>query len=475
VETISIDVAARDGGRVTLTRDQLAPLATASHGHILGPGDVGWDDAVHVWNGMIDKRPALVVQPETASEVASVVSFARERNLLLGIKCGGHNIAGTAIPDGGLMIDMSRLSSVTVDPRARLAHVGGGCRLHDVDRATHQHGLATTLGFISKTGVAGLTLGGGFGYLTRRFGWAADNLEQVELVTADGQIRTVDLQHDPDLFWAVRGGGGNFGVVTRFTFRVHDVGPTVTGGLIMWDFNRADEILDAYREITENAPREITVAAMIRLAPPASFVPQAWHLKPVVGLIVCYTGRDPDAALAPIRALGDPLVDMIGPKPYPALQSFLDDSEPDGLHQYWKTEYLPRVDSSYLKIFRDAALAAATPFSFSVIFHLEGALNERDHDDGAVGNRDAKYVSGFSGAWQPGENGEHIVEAVRRGWEQIRPFSTGGNYINFQLADDDAMRVEAAYGGNYPRLQRIKAAYDPDNLFRVNRNIVPAR
>jgi FAD/FMN-containing dehydrogenase len=474
MELTRFDIAARDGGRVTLTREQLAPI-NAVGGRILEPGDAGWDDAVHVWNGMVDKRPALVVQPTTPTEVATTVAFARERDLLLGIKCGGHNIAGTAIPDGGLLIDMSRMAEVTVDSRAKLAHVRGGSRLHHIDRATHQHGLATVLGFISKTGVAGLTLGGGFGYLTRRFGWAADNLEQVELVTADGRIRTIDREHDADLFWAVRGGGGNFGVVTRFTFRLHDIGPVVTGGLIVWDISRADEVLEAYREITEQAPRELTVAAMIRLAPPAPFVPERWHLKPVVAMIVCYSGGDPDGALAPIRLLGDPIVDMIGPRPYPALQSSLDDTEPDGLNQYWKTEYLPRIDSSYLKVFRDAALAVATPFSFSVIFHLEGALNERAHDDGAVGNRDARYVSGFSGAWPPGANGDAIIDGVRRGWEQIRPFSTGGNYINFQLADDDAIRIEAAYGGNYRRLQQIKAAYDPDNLFRVNRNIIPAR
>jgi FAD/FMN-containing dehydrogenase len=469
-------IAGLDGGRVTLTSGQLENLGARTSGTLLRAGDEGWDEAVRIWNAMVAKVPALVVQPNSAHDVAAVVSFAREHGLLLSIKGGGHNIAGTAIAERGLMLDMSRMRQVTVDPDARLAHVGPGCLLKDVDRATQEHGLATVLGFVSETGVAGLTLGGGFGYLTRRFGWAVDNLEEVEIVTADGKIRAANRDENADLFWALRGGGGNFGVVTRFTFRLHEVGPTITGGLILWSAERADEVLATYRELTARAPRELTAAAVALTAPPAPFIPEPWHGKPVIGMLVCHSGRNAEADLAAVRALGHPVADLVSEKPYAAQQSMLDDSpsEAKGLHQYWKAEFIPGLSSEYLDTFRDAALKATSPLSYSVIFHIGGALNERADDDGAVGNRDARFISGFSGVWPPADDraAEHVAW-VREGWERIRPFSTGGNYVNFQLAQDDSARTADAYGKNYQHLQRVKAEYDPDNLFRVNRNIPP--
>ncbi|WP_129668769.1 FAD-binding oxidoreductase [Phytoactinopolyspora endophytica] len=472
MSTRTFDVAGLEGGRVGLTSAQLEQLSSAIDGPLLTAGDEGWDGAVVVWNATVAKTPALVVQPTSADDVAAVVRFASEHGLLLSVKGGGHNIAGTAIAEDGLTLDMSRMRDVTVDPAGRLAHVGPGCLLQDVDRATQAHGLATVLGFVSETGVAGLTLGGGFGYLTRRFGWATDNLGEVEIVTADGKIRTASRAENADLFWAIRGGGGNFGVVTRFTFRLHEVGPMVTGGLVAWSADRADEVLETYRELTASAPRELTAAVMIRLAPPAPFVPEDWHLKPVVALLVCHSGPTAEADLAPLRALGDPIFSLVGEKPYVALQSMVDNLQPKGLHQYWKAEFLPDLPSEYLNTFRDAALRVASPLSFSIIFHLAGALNE--HDDGsAVGNRDAQFISGFTGTWPPQANGDGIMAAVRQGWEEIRPFSTGGNYVNFQLAEDDATRTSGAYRGNFERLQQAKAQYDPDNLFRVNRNIRP--
>jgi FAD binding domain-containing protein/berberine-like enzyme len=472
--TKGFDIAGLEGGRITLTSGQLEDLGSRIEGRLLRAGDDGWDDAVLVWNAMVARQPALVIQPTSADDVAAAVGFARDNGILLSIKCGGHNIAGTSIAEDGLTLDMSRMRNVTVDPDARLAHVGAGCLLKHVDAATQEHGLASTLGFVSETGVSGLTLGGGFGYLARRFGWAVDNLEEVEIVTADGTIRTANLDENTDLFWALRGGGGNYGVVTRFTFRQHEVGPIVTGGLIIWSAERADEVLATYRELTDSAPHELTAALMIRLAPPAPFVPPKWHFKPVIGILVCYTGANAEADLAPIRALKNPIVDVIAEKPYTTQQSMLDAMEPKGLHQYWKAEFLPGLSSQYLDTFRDAAFKVASPLSFSVIFHLAGALNERDHDDGSVGNRDAQFISGFSGVWPPDAPGDGIVAAVGEGWKKIRPFSTGGNYVNFQLAEDGTDRTADAYGKNFERLQRIKAAYDPDNLFRVNRNISPA-
>jgi FAD/FMN-containing dehydrogenase len=475
VNTHTIEVAALEGGCVKLSSQRLDALSSRIDGQLLRPGHQGWGDAILIWNGMVARKPALVVQPASARDVAAVVRFAADYGLLLSVKGGGHNIAGTSVAERGLTLDMSRMREVTVEPDARLAHAGPGCLLRDVDRATQEHGLATVLGFVSETGVAGLTLGGGFGYLARRFGWAADNIEQVEIVTADGELRTASRDENAELFWAVRGGGGNFGVVTRFTFRLHEVGPNITGGLIVWSGDQVDEVIATYRALTASAPRELTAAVLIRLAPPAPFIPEAWHGKAIAGMLVCHTGRNAKRDLAAIRALPNPIADLISEKPYVDQQSMLDGTEPKGMHYYWKTEFLPDLTSGFLDAFRDGALKVTSPLSESVIFHIGGALNERQKDDGAVGNRDAQYVTGFAGAWPPDVEGDGHMAWVRDAWQTIRPFSTGGNYVNFQLAGDEAARTADAYGNNYARLQRVKADYDPDNLFRVNRNISPAK
>jgi FAD/FMN-containing dehydrogenase len=472
--TDTIDLAGLDGGRVSLASEQLGDLGSRVQGRLLRPGDQGWDEAVSIWNGMAARIPARVLQPASAHDVATAVSFARDHGLRLSVKGGGHNIAGTSVVEGGLTLDMSRLREVAVDPDAKLVQVGPGCLLGEVDLATQAHGLATVLGFVSETGVAGLTLGGGFGYLTRRFGWTVDNLAEVQVVCADGQLRTANRDQHPELFWALRGGGGNFGVVTRFSFRLHQVGPTITGGLIVWSAERAAEVLAAYRELTESAPRELTAAAIVRLAPPAPFLPQVWHGKPIAGIQVCHSGANAAADLAPVRALGNPIVDLVTPKPYAAVQSMLNAMEPKWLHRYWKAEFLPGLSSEFLDAFRSSALRVTSPLSQSIIFHVAGALNEHEGDDGAVGNRDAHYIGGFAATWPPGAPSDPHVAWARNAWERIRPFSTGGNYINFQLADDDTARTATAYGNNYQRLQQVKAKYDPDNLFQVNRNIPPA-
>jgi FAD/FMN-containing dehydrogenase len=473
--TETIDIAGLDGGRVSLFSKQLDELDSRVQGRLLRPDDQGWNEAVAIWNGMAARLPALVLQPASAHDVAAAVGFARDHGLLFSVKGGGHNIAGTSMAPGGLALDLSRMREVSVDPQARLAHVGPGCLLGEVDQATQAHGLATVLGFVSETGVAGLTLGGGFGYLARRFGWTVDNLAEVEVVTADGAIRTANRDQHPELFWALRGGGGNFGVVTRFSFRLHQVGPMVTGGLIVWSAERAAEVLAAYRELTEQAPRELTAAAIVRVAPPAPFLPQVWHGKPTAGIQICHSGATAEADLAGVRALGNPIVDLVGPKPYVALQSMLNAMEPKWLHRYWKAEFLPGLSSGFLDAFREHALRVTSPLSQSVIFHLAGALNDHEDDDGAVGNRDAHYIGGFNATWPPGAPADPHVAWARDGWARIRPFSTGGNYVNFQLAEDDSTRTAAAYGSNFQRLQQVKADYDPDNLFRVNRNIPPTR
>jgi FAD/FMN-containing dehydrogenase len=463
-----------EGSQVRLDGAQVDVLERRIAGRIITEGQPGWDDAVLIWNAMWPARPALVAQPRSARDVAAIVSFARENGLLVSIKGGGHNIAGTAIAEGGLMIDMAAMRDVVVDPAARLVHAGGGCLLGDVDRATQQYGLATVLGLVSDVGVAGLTLGGGFGNLARRFGWAVDNLESVEVVTADGQIRVASANEHPDLFWAIRGGGGNYGVVTRFTFRLHDVGPNVFGGMLVWGVDRGRDVFDAYRDVTDRGPRELMTGMIVSTAPPAPFVPVEWHGKRIVAVPVCHSGRNPEQDIGPLRRIGSPVADLLAIRPYVEQQTLLNDMEPKGFNQYWKTGYLAALADGFSDAFLDAGLTTLSPHSYAITLQLGGAIADRDPDDGAVGNRDACFVSGVSAMWEnDGRDSEHIGWA-RDSWNRMMPFSTGGNYVNFQMPDDDASRTAAAYGSNFDRLRQIKTTYDPGNFFRINRNISPA-
>ncbi|HKR34899.1 MAG TPA: FAD-binding oxidoreductase [Steroidobacteraceae bacterium] len=471
-----IDVASLDGGSTTLAAAALHALGDQLTGKMIGAGDAGWHESIQLWNGMAARTPALVLECASVMDVAAVVRFASKHRLLLSIKGGGHHIAGTAIAERSLMLDIARLREITVDPSARLAAVGAGCRLQDVDAATQQHGLATVLGFVSEVGVAGLTLGGGLGYLTRRFGWTVDNLEAVEIVTADGEVRTASRTEHSDLFWALRGGGGNFGVVTRFVFRLHEVGPDVLGGLIAWPFERAAEILDAYRKITSSAPPELAVWLMLLRGPAAPFVPPTWHGKRLCALCVCYTGAlaRVDEVLAPIRALRDPVFDLLQVQPYTQVQSYLDATEPKGMHYYWKTEYLADLSAACLANLAASFAECPAPDADLGVLHLGGALNTRAPDDGAVGNRTARFVCGIKGMWAPDErNADTYKQWVRDAWQRLRPYSTGATYINFQTDDEDESRIRATYGPNLSRLQAVKRKYDPYNLFRVNRNIRP--
>jgi hypothetical protein len=471
--TTGITIRDIDGNERALSAEQLSDLADRVKGPVLRPGDEGWDEAVLVWNGMVATQPALVLRPMSTDDVIVAVQFAAEHGILMSVKGGGHNIAGTSMAPGGLTLDMSLMRGVVVDPEKKLVRVDAGCLIKHVDAATQEHGLATVLGFVSETGVAGLTLGGGIGYLSRRWGWTVDNLEKVDIVTADGRARTASRDEDADLFWALRGGGGNYGVATCFTFRLHEVGPSMTGGLIAWSAERADDVLAVYKQLTDTAPRELTAVCTMRLAPPAPFIPPEWHGKPMVGMVICHTGPNAEADLAPVKAIGDPIADLLMEKTYVAQQSMLDATQPKGLHYYWKTEYIPELSEDYIATFKAGALQVTSPLSQSICFHMAGALNERPEDDGAVGNRDAAFLTGFASCWPPSdERAEQHKAWTRASWETIRPFSSG-NYVNFQLADDDADRTESAYGANFERLQKVKAAYDPFNLFRVNRNISP--
>jgi FAD/FMN-containing dehydrogenase/pimeloyl-ACP methyl ester carboxylesterase len=462
----------------TLTDEIVDGLRQRLHGPLRTARDAGFTDATQLWNGMITTKPALVVSAAGTTDVVEAVGFAREHELALSVRGGGHNIAGTALADGGLTIDMSALRGITVDPSARTATVQAGCLLGEVDRATQEHGLATPLGFISEVGVAGLTLGGGLGYLTRRFGWTVDNLLEVEIVTADGRVRRASRDEHPDLFWAIRGAGANVGVVTSFTFRLHEVGPTVYGGLLAWPGEQVHEILRAYRAITTEAPRELAVWLVLMHAPPAPFVPQQWHGKKICAMAVCYTGdlAHTDDVVAPIRAIGGPIVDLLAEQPYTQVQCYLDDGEPKGMHYYWKTDYAAELSDELLDLTEKLFADCPMPGIECGFLHIGGTINEHVEDDGAVGNRNARYMIGANGMWKPGEpRAAQYREWIRDAWTQLHPFSTGRTYVNFQTADEGSERVRASYGTNFDRLVEIKKSYDPDNLFRSNRNIRQAQ
>ena len=464
------------GEMTAITGTEIESLSAGLSGDLLYPDDERYADATLIWNALITKRPALVVQPADSGDLVRVIGFARDHGLEISIKGGGHNIAGLALSDQGITIDMSRFKGIAVDTDRLTVRVGSGCTLGEVDRATQEHGLATALGFVSETGVAGLTLGGGFGYLTRQLGWTVDNLLDVEIVTADGQILRCSRDQEADLFWALRGGGANFGVVTEFTYRVHRVGPEITGGIIAWSADDAEQVLEMYRDVTDSAPREMTTVVLLRNAPPAPWLPEDKHSRPMIAVVVVHTG-DPEQAdsdIKPIRECATPWVDLIQRKRYAEQQSMLDATQPKGMQYYWKSEFLPGLSDGLLHTIREKLQGVEAPANQLVIFHLAGAIGEHAEDDGSVGNRDAAFVCAAASLTPPGSDALAANQTwVRDVWSALRPFSTGGNYINFQTEDEAATRTSESYRGNMARLQEVKSRYDPGNLFRVNRNIAP--
>jgi FAD/FMN-containing dehydrogenase len=443
-------------------------------GPLLRPGDPGFDEARSVWNAMIDRSPALIVRCLGVSDVVACVDAAREHGIQLSVKGGGHNIAGLAVCDGGLMLDMSLMRGVWVDPAERVARAQAGCLLADVDAETQVHGLAAVLGFVSATGAAGLTLGGGFGYLTRRFGWTSDNLASVDLVTADGRVIRASERENSDLFWGLCGGGGNFGVATSFEYKLHAVGPDVIAGAIAWRGEEAAGVLDMYRALVTQAPRELTCVAALRLAPPAPWLDKDVHGKPIVALFVCHSGSPADAErlMAPIRAFGTPVGDIVQQRSYVSQQKLLDATQPKGRRYYWKSEYLRSFEPGLFTRAIEHASRIVSPHSAILIFPIGGALNELPEDDSAVGNRDATAVLNIASAWEHAEADRDNTEWARSAWRDMRQFSTGGTYINFLTEEEGDERTRAAYRMNYARLVQVKAKWDPSNLFRTNKNIM---
>jgi FAD/FMN-containing dehydrogenase len=472
----SISAIGRDGVSLELESKRIDALKTALRGTLLRYGEGGYDDARSIWNAMIDRRPALIARCCGVSDVAACVKFARETGVALSMKGGGHNIAGLAVAEGGLMLDLSSMRGVWVDPRTRVANALPGCLLGDVDRDTQLHGLAAVLGFVSMTGIAGLTLGGGFGYTSRRFGWTSDNVRSMDLVTAEGSPVHASEKENADLFWGLRGGGGNFGVVTNIAYDLYPIGPEIFGGAIAWPAEAAPDVLSMFQKLAESAPLELTVVCVLRMAPPAPWIDPAYHGKPVVVIFACFTGKveDGERLLAPVKTFRKPIGDVIQRRSYVSQQSLLDATQPKGRRYYWKSEYVPRLSPGLLDFAIEAARGIVSPHSAVIMFQLGGAIAKHGNDHSAVGNREAGFVVNLTGSWEKPNDDNINVEWARVAWQDLRRFSTGGTYVNFLTEEEGGERIRAAYGANFSRLAQVKAKWDPQNLFRMNKNVTPA-
>lgn len=470
-----VEVRGRDGDTKLLNSAALTTLRAAHRGAILDADDQGYDDARKIWNGMIDRRPALIVRCQGTADVVAALRFVREHGLFCSVKGGGHNIAGLAICEGGVVIDLSLMRGVLVDAPGRTARAEAGCTLGDLDRETQRHGLAAVLGFVSATGIAGLTTGGGFGYLTRRHGWTCDNLVSLEVVLASGELVTASDTENAELFWCLRGGSGNFGIVTSFEYKLHPVGPDVIAGAIAWRAEDAAEVLRFYAELTESAPRELTCVAALRIAPPAPWLPQEMHGKPIVAMFVCHTGslEQAERDVSPIKRFGKPVADIVVRRPYTQMQSLLDATQPKGRRYYWKSEYLGDLSQGALGTLVTWAGSIPSPHSALLLFQVGGALNEEPADLSPVGNRDAKYVCNVASAWDSPLDDAANIAWTREAWQALRAFSTGGVYLNFLTEDEGKERIEAAYGKTaLTRLAALKHKYDPENVFRHTKSLL---
>jgi FAD/FMN-containing dehydrogenase len=464
-----------DGTFAEIGDEAVAALAGSLRGALAHPGDPVYEAARTLWNATIDRRPDLVVRCAGAADVVAAMRFANEHDLLVAVRSGGHNIAGKAVADGGLLIDLSGLRGVRVDPAARRAWVEAGATLGDVDAETQLHGLAVPTGINSTTGIAGLTLGGGFGWLTRKFGMTVDNLVSADVVTADGRIVHASPNENPDLFWALRGGGGNFGIVTCFEFQLHPVGPEVTSGLIVHPFADAGPALRAWRDFVAGAPQEVTVWAVLRKAPPLPFLPEEWHGREVVVLAACYAGpmADGEAALAPLRAIGSPIADVIGPHPFAGWQAAFDPLLTPGARNYWKSHDFDDLSDASIDLLIEYAGRLPTGECEIFVASLGGAMSDVPVESTAYGGRGANFVLNVHTRWQDSAQDATCIEWARDFFDRTAPRAMPTIYVNF-LPDDESGNLGSIYGPNHARLAELKAKWDPENRLRVNQNIVPA-
>ena len=452
------------------TMDQ---LRSAFRGELIQPTDAAYESARKVYNGMIDKRPQLIARCVDVADVMAAIQYGRESQLLTAIRGGGHNGAGLGTCDGGLVIDLSRMKGIRVDPAARTVRAEGGCVWGDVDHATHAFGMAAPCGFISTTGVGGLTLGGGIGYLTRQYGLTIDNLLSVDMVLADGRFVTANTNENSDLFWAARGGGGNFGVVTSFEFRLHPVS-MVNFGPTFWPLDQAADVLRAYRKFIVDAPEYVNGFFAFLVVPPAPMFPEHLHMKKVCGIVWCCTGsaEQTEAATRAMRSVGQPLLDHVGPAPFPVVQSTFDGLFVPGLQWYWRADNFTELSDEAIARHVEHGSQLPSMLSTMHLYPLNGAAQRVAKTDTAYSFREALFAEVIVGVDPDPANAEKITKWCKDYWDALHPFSAGGAYVNFMM-DEGQDRIQAAFRENYDRLATIKKKYDPANFFRVNQNIRP--
>ena len=456
-----------------MNAESVKKLRTRFRGDILEPGDLAYESARKVYNAMFDRHPLLIARCADAADVIAAVRFAGDRDFPVSIRGGGHHTAGLGVCDDGLVIDLSRMKHCRVDPEAGTARVTGGCTWGDVDHATHAFGMATPSGFISTTGVGGLTLGGGIGYLSRKYGLTIDNLLEADVVLADGSFVTASRKQQPELFWALRGGGGNFGVVTSFLFRMHPV-DTVFAGPTLWPMEQAAEVLKRFTQFIKEAPEEAGGFFAFLTVPPVPIFPEALHHRKMCGIVWCYCGpaEKGEQALRPMRQFGKPAFDHVGPMPFPVLQGFFDPLYPAGLQWYWKSDSFKDLDDASIALHVRHGSELPTPASTMHLYPINGAVHRVREDETAFSARDSLFSGVIVGVDPNPANKQKITDWARRYWEALHPYSSGGAYVNFLMEEGDE-RLRATYGGNYRRLAAVKAQYDPKNFFRLNQNIRP--
>jgi FAD/FMN-containing dehydrogenase len=463
--------------QTTLDPEALQAFVAGVRGPVLQPGDDGYDEARAIWNGLIDRRPALIVRCTGAADVVDAVNFAREHDLTLSIRGGGHNVAGNAVNDGGVVVDLSQMNGVHVDPATRIVRVQGGATLGDLDRETQLFGLAVPVGVVSMTGVAGLTLHGGAGHLRRKYGLSIDSLLSVDIVTADGRLRRASATENEDLFWAVRGAGSNFGVVTSFEFQAHPVGPMVMVGAIFYPLDQVRTLMPKWRDYIATAPDELSSISLCWSVPPGEPFPPELHGAPAWIVAGVYSGsvEDGEPVVQPLRELGEPLLDLSGPWPWLALQSGFDALFPKGNLYYWKSRALAGLSDAAIDEIADFAGRRPSPQTDIVVWHHGGAMSRVGETETAYGGRDAPFLVTGETSWSDPTQTEEAIAWGREFWSAMGKHSTGGLYLNFPgFGEEKDELVRAGYGRNYDRLAELKQKYDPENLFRMNLNIAPA-
>lgn len=471
-----LQVKTLDGGNSVVSDFVVKNFVSGLRGIVLFKGDENYDEVRQIWNGMIVRKPAMIVRCRGVADVIDSVNFARENNIITSVRGGGHNIAGHAVCEGGIMIDLSLMKSVIVDPISRVATVEPGVCLGELDHETQAFGLIAPAGIVTTTGIAGLTLGGGFGWTSRKFGLTCDNLLSVNIITADGKYLKASEDENPDLFWGIRGGGGNFGIVTSFEYKLHPHGPIITAGLVFHSMEKAKEVLGFYSEYSSTVPDEVTMIGVLRTAPPAPFLPESIHEKPIVAIGYCYAGsvKDGEHYAGPIKEFSSPITDTIQPMRFAQLQSILDAGQPKGRNYYWKAENLKVLSEEAIDTMLSYTSNFTSPTTLVPLFQMRGAVRHVGEDDTAYSHRDAAIALNINSSWtDPGEE-EINIKWTRDFWNAMQPFSTGGGYINFQSLDEGEERVAGSYGSEkLKRLTALKNKYDPQNLFRLNQNIKP--